>query len=201
MEQAFPAFVAAVGYLILLNAEKFKKSIAFNLLAIGLAVLTLTQIISSSSWSNTENQRYEEERQAAVNIANDIRNDFDINKPVVFIGDFRFSDSLEEKITMEKGSVEWKIYDYVATKDINIVRVKNYKICDTLCRSYLSWGVSAFNEHGTENYKFFDYINCHLEPCTDEQYNDAVKNHCDIPAYPLSGYIFDAGDYLIVNLG
>ncbi|MCR4563502.1 MAG: glucosyltransferase domain-containing protein [Clostridiales bacterium] len=201
MEQAFPAFIAAISYLILLGIYKPDKKKIYAFAVTAFALLTVVQCSCSSYWTHVEYNRFTEEKQVAVNIASDIRSNYGISKPVVFIGKYNLSEKITNNSIMKENSVPRKIYDKMNERFSEVSADGNYKIPDTLARSYLAWGVTAFGEAGTENYKFFNYINCPLTPCTDAQYEDALKNHSDIPGYPNKGYIFDAGDYLVVNLG
>lgn len=75
----------------------------------------------------------------------------------------------------------------------------NAQITETIVNSYITWGVSAFDEVNTELLKFFSYHGYELKQGTKEMYQEALVYSEDMPEWPCSGSIVDKGEYIIVN--
>lgn len=198
-EQAFPAFAAAIMFLLFSGIGK-KEKVRKNIAVIIAALLIFAQCQATSYWSDVEQKRYLEEKQVAENITQQLIAEDLIDKPVVFIGEYELSDNIKNKVFMKKDSVAGRIY----TKGMSMTKFRPqelYKRSDTLVRSYLTWGVTAFDEPGAELESFFNYHNLQITVGTEQQYLEAVQNYSSSPAYPDKGFISDAGDYVVVNLG
>lgn len=123
-----------------------------------------------------------------------------MSKPVIFIGEYTVSESLQDKITVADSSFVGKIVRRFGSP-------KNYatakKIYDYVGRSYLTWSIECrFNNSRPEEelYKFCDYIGISFKHCTEEQYNEANKKYSKIKAYPNKDCIVETDEYIVVKL-
>lgn len=198
-EQGMPFFVAFTAYMIAVSIRPDKKY-AKRVLA-ALFVFTLIIQIGASNkcyWIN--NQRYEEEKNVILTINSRITKSCDTSKPVVFIGKYTMSDSLQSKINVSDSSFVGKvIHRYGSSK--NTAKAK--KIYDYIGMSYLDWSIKNsfdYNKPEAELYKFCDYIGVSFKHCTREQYNDAYKKYSKIDAYPSKDCIVETDEYIVVKL-
>ena len=84
-----------------------------------------------------------------------------------------------------------KIIDYTSKK---AKKSYTYTACQTSISSYISWSIYSFSSANVELKKYFKLG-------TNEQFEEATKKYINIPSYNDSGYILDAGDYIVVKVG
>ena len=197
-EQGIPFYIGAITLLlsskiINSNAKKALKIIA----SLSLVIILTAQICSSNYWYYVNVLRDKEEKQVICNIANDLEK-YDKNKPVIFIGDYRFSDNIKDKYVVKKDSIAGKIIDYTSQK---AEKSYNYCACQTSIRSYITWSIYSFSNANIELKKFFNACGYDFKLGTNEQFIEATKKYINIPSYNDSGYILDTGDYIVVKVG
>lgn len=198
-EQGMPFFVAFTAYLLCINIEFCSKNIK-RIFSVLFAFMMIIQIGSSNRCYWINNQRFEEEKNTILTVNNIITNKFDKNKPVIFVGGYEISTSLNNKISVSDSSPAGKIiHRFASEKSYD----KANKIYDYIGRSYIEWGIkTAFDPDKPESelYKFCEYIGVSFKHCTKEQYDEAINNYKDMPIYPEKGCISDNGEYIIVRL-
>ena len=197
-EQGIPFYIGAITLLlsskiINSNGKKALKIIA----SLSLVIILTVQICSSNYWYHVNVLRDKEEKQVVCNIAKDLEK-YDKNKPVIFIGYYQLSNNIEDKYTVKKDSVSGKIIDYTSKK---AKKSYTYTACQTSISSYISWSIYSFSSANVELKKFFNSCGYDFKLGTNEQFEEATKKYINIPSYNDSGYILDAGDYIVVKVG
>ena len=197
-EQGIPFYIGAIALLlsskiINLNGKKALKIIS----SLSLVMILTAQICSSNYWYHVNVLRDKEEKQVVCNIAKDLEK-YDKNKPVIFIGYYQLSNNTEDKYTVKKDSVAGRIINYTSKK---AEKSYTYTACQTSIGSYISWSIYSFSSANVELKKFFNECGYDFKLGTNEQFKEATKKYINIPSYNDSGYILDAGDYIVVKVG
>ena len=197
-EQGIPFYISAITLLlsskiINLHGKKALKIIA----SLSLVIILTVQICSSNYWYHVNVLRDKEEKQVVCNIAKDLEK-YDKNKPVIFIGYYQLSNNIEDKYAVKKDSVAGRIIDYTSKK---AEKSYAYTACQTSISSYISWSIYSFSSANVELKKFFNSCGYDFKLGTNEQFKEATKKYINIPSYNDSGYILDAGDYIVVKVG
>lgn len=197
-EQGIPFYISAITLLlsskiINLHGKKALKIIA----SLSLVIILTVQICSSNYWYHVNALRDKEEKQVVCNIAKDLEK-YDKNKPVIFIGYYQLSNNIEDKYTVKKDSVAGRIINYTSKK---AKKSYAYAACQTSISSYISWSICPFSSANVELKKFFNSCGYDFKLGTNEQFKEATKKYINIPSYNDSGYILDAGDYIVVKVG
>lgn len=197
-EQGIPFYIGAITLLlsskiINLNGKKALKIIA----SLSLVIILTVQICSSNYWYHVNVLRDKEEKQVVCNIAKDLEK-YDKNKPVIFIGYYQLSNNIKDKYAVKKDSVAGRIINYTSKK---AKKSYTYTACQTSISSYISWSIYSFSSANVELKKFFNSCGYDFKLGTNEQFKEATKKYINIPSYNDSGYILDAGDYIVVKVG
>ena len=197
-KQGIPFYISAITLLlsskiINSNGKKALKIIA----SLSLVIILTVQICSSNYWYHVNVLRDKEEKQVVCNIAKDLEK-YDKNKPVIFIGYYQLSNNIEDKYAVKKDSVAGKIINYTSKK---AKKSYAYTACQTSISSYISWSIYSFSSANVELKKFFNSCGYDFKLGTNEQFKEATKKYINIPSYNDSGYILDAGDYIVVKVG
>lgn len=197
-EQGIPFYIGAITLLlsskiINSNGKKALKIIA----SLSLVIILTVQICSSNYWYHVNVLRDKEEKQVVCNIAKDLEK-YDKNKPVIFIGYYQLSNNIKDKYAVKKDSVSGRIIDYTSKK---AEKPYTYTACQTSISSYISWSIYSFSSANVELKKFFNSCGYDFKLGTNEQFKEATKKYINIPSYNDSGYILDAGDYIVVKVG
>lgn len=197
-EQGIPFYIGAITLLlsskiINSNGKKALKIIA----SLSLVIILTVQICSSNYWYHVNVLRDKEEKQVVCNIAKDLEK-YDKNKPVIFIGYYQLSNNIKDKYAVKKDSVAGRIIDYTSKK---AEKSYTYTACQTSISSYISWSIYSFSSANVELKKFFNSCGYDFKLGTNEQFKEATKKYINIPSYNDSGYILDAGDYIVVKVG
>lgn len=197
-EQGIPFYIGAITLLlsskiINSNGKKALKIIA----SLSLVIILTVQICSSNYWYHVNVLRDKEEKQVVCNIAKDLEK-YDKNKPVIFIGYYQLSNNIKDKYAVKKDSVAGRIINYTSKK---AKKSYDYTACQTSISSYISWSICPFSSANVELKKFFNSCGYDFKLGTNEQFKEATKKYINIPSYNDSGYILDAGDYIVVKVG
>lgn len=197
-EQGIPFYIGAITLLlsskiINSNGKKALKIIA----SLSLVIILTVQICSSNYWYHVNVLRDKEEKQVVCNIAKDLEK-YDKNKPVIFIGYYQLSNNIKDKYAVKKDSVAGRIINYTSKK---AKKSYTYTACQTSISSYISWSIYSFSSANVELKKFFNSCGYDFKLGTNKQFEEATKKYINIPSYNDSGYILDAGDYIVVKVG
>ena len=197
-EQGIPFYISAITLLLsskIINSNG-KKTLKI-ITSLSLVIILTSQICSSNYWYHVNVLRDKEEKQVVCNIAKDLEK-YDKNKPVIFIGYYQLSNNIKDKYTVKKDSVAGRIINYTSQK---AEKPYTYTACQTSISSYISWSIYSFSSANVELKKFFNSCGYDFKLGTNEQFKEATKKYINIPSYNDSGYILDAGDYIVVKVG
>ena len=117
---------------------------------------------------------------------------------VIFIGYYQLSNNIKDKNAVKKDSAAGRIINYTSKK---AKKSYTYTTCQTSISSYISWSIYSFSSANVELKKFFNSCGYDFKLGTNEQFEEATKKYINIPSYNDSGYILDAGDYIVVKVG
>lgn len=197
-EQGIPFYISAITLLLSSKIINSNGKKALRIIAsLSLVIILTVQICSSNYWYHVNVLRDKEEKQVVCNIAKDLEK-YDKNKPVIFIGYYQLSNNIEDKYTVKKDSVAGRIINYTSKK---AKKSYTYTACQTSISSYISWSIYSFSSANVELKKFFNSCGYDFKLGTNEQFEEATKKYINIPSYNDSGYILDAGDYIVVKVG
>lgn len=197
-EQGIPFYVSAIALLLLSKIISSHGKKALKIIAsLSLVIILTVQICSSNYWYHINVLRDKEEKQVVCNIAKDLEK-YDKNKPVIFIGYYQLSNNIKDKYTVKKDSVAGRIINYTSKK---AKKSYAYTACHTSIDSYISWSIYSFSSANVELKKFFNSCGYDFKLGTNKQFKEATKKYINIPSYNDSGYILDAGDYIVVKVG
>lgn len=197
-EQGIPFYIGAITLLLSSKIVNSNGKKALKIIAsLSLVIILTVQICSSNYWYHVNVLRDKEEKQVVCNIAKDLEK-YDENKPVIFIGYYQLSNNIKDKYAVKKDSVAGKIINYTSKK---AKKSYTYTACQTSISSYISWSIYSFSSANVELKKFFNSCGYDFKLGTNEQFKEATKKYINIPSYNDSGYILDAGDYIVVKVG
>ena len=197
-EQGIPFYIGAITLLLSSKIINSSGKKALKIIAsLSLVIILTVQICSSNYWYHVNVLRDKEEKQVVCNIAKDLEK-YDKNKPVIFIGYYQLSNNIKDKYAVKKDSVAGRIINYTSKK---AKKSYTYTACQTSISSYISWSIYSFSSANVELKKFFNSCGYDFKLGTNEQFKEATKKYINIPSYNDSGYILDAGDYIVVKVG
>lgn len=197
-EQGIPFYIGAITLLLSSKIINSHGKKALKIIAsMSLVIILTVQICSSNYWYHVNVLRDKEEKQVVCNIAKDLEK-YDKNKPVIFIGYYQLSNNIKDKYAVKKDSVAGRIINYTSKK---AKKSYTYTACQTSISSYISWSICPFSSANVELKKFFNSCGYDFKLGTNEQFGEATKKYINIPSYNDSGYILDAGDYIVVKVG
>lgn len=196
--QSFMFYVAFLFFIFsaLIEKKKMKKWLK-NCFICFLFLLIFYQAKDLHHWFYLNNLRYQNEEKVLLNIAYDLEKEYDISKPIIFVGNFEVSPYVEKEIYADKNNISYKIIKNMASilgEDLTQI-----KINQTNVQSYLNWGMKAFGP-STQIVKWYDRLGYTFQTGTDEMYDQALKICEEMPNYPKKGYIFETNDFIVINL-
>ncbi|MBI4855197.1 MAG: glucosyltransferase domain-containing protein [Acetobacterium woodii] len=198
----FSVFIAFIFMLGLQFVEESKirieiKKAVIVLLCIGI----IWQVNDINKWFYVDYMRYEEEVNVVNQVAAEIRSNYDyLNKPVVFLGDYKLSDNINQYTSAEKTSLAGTLY-------MNLTGIVPegkyaYKYVQTNGDSFLDWAVGwNFENNVSEAHKFFKDLGYDFKADNYDMREEAYTLAKDKPVWPQKGSIFETDKFIIVNFG
>lgn len=213
--QVFGMFVAFVlMYLVMCTQQK--KNVAFQKgMLLLCCILCFEQASCNSYYITLNHQRSQEEAHVVQEIGTDLHSQFDLKKPVIFVGGYALSETIVEGASVPEDSIRWRLLETLYSKLSTVLLDKyaenfmNYfhlsrKIPQSTINSNISFCEYPFegNQDGMQRlfaYYGFDHIPANYASVYPEAQNYIAEY--TMPAYPRDGYIQDVGDYIIVHIG
>ena len=207
--QVYSFFVAFTAFLIIYRLSFIKKRTLYIISCIAVSIGIVAQISSIDYNFVTDYMRYEEERAVVEEIGNTLETHYNLNKPVIFVGDYKLSKGISERVYVSSdnriGKAMYNVFGntdvgrrFLSSNDNGVIPGER----KSFTASYISWGEKAFGEVNTELIKFFDYCGFDkIKQGTALQYLDAEESAENMPAWPAQGSIRDDGEFIIVNFG
>lgn len=197
----FSVFVAFVFMLILQFVEvaKIRKEIKKAVLVV-MCIFIVWQINDINKWFYVDYMRYEEEVNVVNQVAAEIRSNYDLDKPVVFLGDYRLSDNINQYTHVKKNSLAGKLYMNLTGN--NPDGEYAYKFVQSNGDSFLDWSVGwNFSNNVSEAHKFFKDLGYDFKADDYQMREEALALTQDKPAWPEKGSIFETNAFIVVNFG
>ena len=204
--QVFLPFCAFAVMLVVNCLPKNKKWLR-NAALVGFAWLFLHQAAFINYYAELNHVRSQQEAATVHRIGITLQEDFDNEKPVIFVGTFTMDKTLKEAASIPEDSLRWKAYKFLCEKSYTILgkeptrEAMFRKLPETNVQSMLNWAIRAFDQESMLkifNYYGYDYVPADYDALFEIASNYAEET--DMPAYPETGYIKDVGDYIIVHL-
>lgn len=211
MCQVFGSFVAFVVFCSIawIQKYKWKRWVCIKKGVFVLAgFLCIYQAIYMNYFLTLNHMRSEEEKMVVHTVGMELQDNYQKDKPVIFVGRYQLSEYIQEAASVPKDAFIWKVCQYISSKcyglmgrednSINMSR----KLPQTNINSALAWAEYAFEQEAMWNifhyygyqYTLADYKAVYAEACeTAREYN--------MPCYPNKGYIQEEDEYIIVRLG
>lgn len=204
------ALAYLVGFSLMLFIDAAERSKSPTVIR-GCIVLSMFICFSQAAYLNSlltaDIMRSKEEEFVIRSVGKDLHSSFDMEKPIVFTGNYTLSEDLEAVKYVDRSSVRYRIYDKLNSSifDYKDTPERVYFL-ETNVRSVINWGLDAFLvQDGFQGsmqkvFSFYgvdEYIPADYNAIKDEV--EAYLAEHQLPGYPRQGYITDVGDYIIVN--
>lgn len=191
-------FIAFIGMLIMFRVSDRIRIIA----TIVLTFFILFQVGNLNHWFELDNLRSKEEKFVAQQIGLELAQNYDISKPIVFVGDYMLSSDLLDQIMVHTDDSRYRFVNMFYQLGTHPSGDKYWRrIQQTNVNSYLSWGVDAFHEVNTELLKYLAFWGFVFQQGSREMYLDALSQIESMTSWPSKGSIVDCGEYIVVKLG
>lgn len=203
--QYYAFFVAFEVFFILLRLSKVnKKRFLYKTGCFAFAVFTLFQICKINYYFTNDYLRFEYEKDTIKNVGYELKKEFDLSKPVIFIGKYEFPEEIKNRNAIKEDN---KLFNKV--KNAKMFKTcfdqtdesdQTYYIQETNCLSIINWSEDSFEGTGRAAIKilrFFGYDG--IKEPTEEQVIEAQTTSDDMPSWPKEGSIADRGDYIVVK--
>lgn len=208
IQQTFSIYTAFIFSIIYHHTLNRKNRAWFQRGAYMIIVyLIISQSIDLNKWEYVNYLRVQEEERVARAIGSKLEEEFDLTKPVVFVGGYQLSDHIRQYLYLKSGSPK----DILARKIMDFfpfsIAYPEYYVDDygykynQVHNAVLYWGVFAFGEVNTEILEYFRMKGYEFQQGTMEMYQEGKVIGAAMPIYPQRGYIKDCGEYILVNLG
>ncbi len=173
-----------------------------------LSMLIYGQSDQMNRWFYADYLKYQDALTVVKQVTVDLRESFDTNKPIVFLGAHKVPPSIYKDGYV--GYDSWQFRVIAAISDVVDPHLKEkyyspqgYVFVETPINSMLQWAITAFDETAFQMQKLFEmhgypvYIVRDLNVIEEAR---AYVSDTNMPGYPTNGYIEDRGNYIIVNL-
>ncbi|MGV8907004.1 MAG: glucosyltransferase domain-containing protein [Acetobacterium sp.] len=197
----FSVFTAFIFMLLLQFIEEGKFRIEIKkAFVVVLCIFLIWQLNDINRWFYVDYMRYEEEVNVVNQVAMEIRSNYDLEKPVVFLGDYKLSDNINQYTYVEKSSLAGILYE-------NLTGVVSdgkyaYKFVETNGDSFLDWAVGwNFENNVSEAHKFFKDLGYDFKADNYAMREKAYLLAKDKPQWPQKGSIFETDEFIVVNFG
>ena len=207
--QVFAVFIAFI--FMLFNEVVSKKKIMRVIALILIFIMVLKQSEDLSQWFYLDSLRFQQDKYIAYSLGYELNKNYDMTKPVVFIGYPKVSKYISDYRSINKNSIVRKAQDAMISilpsksKSFISERMDNRFNETNSNNLFAAWGVDAFMEPfhkpNIELLKFFDICGFSLVEGNLEQYNKAYIISDKMPSWPKEGSIKDEGTFIIVNFG
>lgn len=198
----FSVFIAFVFMLVLQFVEEgnFGKGIKKAIVVV-LCIMLIWQINDINKWFYVDYLRYEEEVNVVNQVAAEIRSNYDyLDKPVIFLGDYKLSDNINQYTSADKTSLAGILY--MNLTGIGPEGKYAYKYVQSNGDSFLDWAVGwNFENNVSEAHKFFKDLGYDFKTDDYQMREEAWLLAQDKPKWPQKGSIFETDKFIIVNFG
>lgn len=166
----------------------------------GILGLLAFQVFDINKWFVLETARDREEKAVAADLYGRLQA-YPKDKPVVFIGDYFLSDSIQSQLCARRDSLAGRIYTSFGLEPAT--PFYSYRFTETNVRGYLAWstGVYFVDEEPSQAWEYFRELGYSLCPDNLALYERAYRYLDEIVPYPDEGCIRELPDMILVNTG
>lgn len=170
-----------------------------------LSAVLWNQCFEMNKWFYVDWLKYESAVNLAEEITMTLKKDFDVSKPVVFIGNYTPPESIIGDAYVKYGTETFfKMKRLTDPIDEHLLEKFNREygvwVAQTPALSVYEWGVNAFGTD-EELARFFAMHGLEIRANTSQEYfAEASEYFLNMPAFPENGSIEDRGEYIIVRL-
>lgn len=199
MAQTIQVFVSFVLYLLL---EFTQNNINLRrIMVLFLLFLSLRQSIYLHQLLALNNQRSENEAFIARTIGYNLFNNFDLNKEVIFVGNYQISEDIDSQISIDKNSIIGKFEYNLRNRFGYGDDIYDLNIVSENVLSYLNWSKSSFGSQIMIK-KYMSYLGFDIKILDSLSERDLIKYENIAKEHKMKAYdIVDFGNYIIVCLG
>ena len=185
---------------------KWKKMIQ-SMATFLLIVCVYNQCTEMNKWFYVDYLKYEDAKNVINTIAYELEKNYDVSKPVIFVGRYEIPHSIVEGACLELNSEDFFKVRKLADKLDEHLKEKYYQngyycFAETPFLSVLKWGVDAFD---STNIELFNFLEMHGHSFVMEKelekYREAREYTGTMPVWPRDGYIRETENYIVVKLG
>lgn len=200
MAQTIQIFVAFVAYLMIELSQEKSNRIQITLIVL-LLFVSLRQSIYLHELLALNNQRSDNEAYIARSIGYELYKNYDLEKTVVFVGDYQLGDFINSQITVDRDSYVGKLEFFLRDSFGYGDDIYDLNIVSGNVVSFLNWGKQAFSSQVMLR-NYFSYYGFDIKTLESlsmkrlEEFESLAKEK-EMKAYE----ILDVGDYILVCLG
>ncbi len=173
-----------------------------------LSVLIYNQSSQMNRWFYSDYLKYQDALEVVKQVSVDLRRDYDMNKPIVFLGAHKVPASIYKDGYVGFDSIQFQLISKISDAVDPHLKEKyycpqGYAFVETPINSMLQWSITAFNGTAFQLQQIFEMHGYSVYIVTNPDTIAEAKEYLEqnnMPGYPARGYIVDQGDYLIVNL-
>lgn len=187
-------------------SNKWKKMIQ-AMAAFLMIVCVYNQCTEMNKWFYVDYLKYEDAKNVMNTIAYELEKNYDVSKPVIFVGRYEIPHSIVEDACLELNSEEFSKVRKFADKLDEHLKEKYYQngfycFAETPFLSVLKWGVDAFDSTNIELFNFLEMHGHSFVMEKDlEKYREAQEYSGTMQVWPQEGFIRETENYVVVKLG
>lgn len=215
----FVPIVIMLGFIFLGIALYYSKDLKKRILTGATVTLAIggiiLQIQDMNKWFIQDYNKHLEAKQIMTDVADNLIENYDINKPVVVVGATLPSDELCREASISMDSWKYQVITRLTSFDPTIKEKFHanygdwrYFFAGSPLLSVLTWSGSPFencdlaaSQQYINYWEMIGYYNFTYVPTTEMiEKAWSIREISRMPGYPCDGYIIDNGDMLIINL-
>lgn len=168
-------------------------------------VIVYNQSYEMTQWFYIDYMKYEDVKNTIQLVSYDLVQNYDTNKPVVFIGNYTIPEKIVSKIYVKEDTREYELIDAILTKlDPNLTSCfmmpYGYSLSSEAMYSAITWGNVAFSGTDEEMHHFISLHGHEFERIVEaERVQEIQIEYNKLPGFPNKGYIVEEAEYIVVK--
>ncbi|MCR4588767.1 MAG: hypothetical protein K5682_10200, partial [Lachnospiraceae bacterium] len=183
-------------------------SILQVIVTVMLGMIIYTQSFDSNRWYYLDYLKYLDDTKVCDAIYNDLKAEYDLTKPVVFIGMRENPTEVIRQSQASYDSREYAVFKWFADRMIDPVILEpymnddGYKYGQSAASSTLAWALSSFGDGDVELHNFMKLLGYDLVQGDVDTVAAAIEetNARPIPPWPGEKGILETDSYIVVNI-
>lgn len=174
-----------------------------GLVGLALSAILWNQCVDMNRWFYVDWLKYQAAEETVSQIAYELEKNFDVTKPVAFVGSYEIPASIVQDAYVSYSSQEYTRMIKLTNWLDDVLLEKYYRpagvwVAQQPTLSVIEWGLGAFGNQ-QELFRFFSMHGYTFQSVTEEVYLEAQQYAEVLPEFPAAGSIVDAGEYIVVN--